>query len=224
MRNSWWASRSAPWRTCRSWTTGVTTRRRFALVDRMSQIAVDAMRSRPGQLVQAADTGRRAGRLAVGGLGTGVLAAGVAGVPAPSPQHTSALAWQVCSSKTMKLRNSSHFTSFLPTVYFADALFLRPGDDVLVEQVLGVLGRAVLAVVVDREGKLLARRCSRRHGPANCGGRGQHDAGCSGNHELLPRWSSSAPNPDPPIAARRGVCLVHHRYAQGLQARCHQQK
>src|SRR5581483_2769423 len=65
--------------------------------------------------------------LADGGLATGALGAGAvsaaagfaAGVPAPSPQHTSALAWQVCSSKTMKLRNKSHFTSFLPTVYLA---------------------------------------------------------------------------------------------------------
>ena len=59
--------------------------------------------------------------LAEGGFaaGAGVLAAGlgVAGAgAAPSPQHTVALAVHVCSSKTMKFRNSSHFTSFLPTV------------------------------------------------------------------------------------------------------------
>src|SRR5262245_19172316 len=57
--------------------------------------------------------------LADGGLAAGGLAAGDGdgGAP-PSPQHTSALAWQVCSSKTMKLRKRSHFTSFLPTVYW----------------------------------------------------------------------------------------------------------
>src|SRR5262249_58615677 len=58
--------------------------------------------------------------LAAGGLAAGGgMAAGDWGAPAPSPQHTSALAWQVCSSKTMKLRKRSHFTSFLPTVYLA---------------------------------------------------------------------------------------------------------
>src|SRR5690606_16565490 len=35
------------------------------------------------------------------------------------PQHTVAVAVQVCSSKTMRLRNSSQLTSFLPTEYFS---------------------------------------------------------------------------------------------------------
>ena len=34
----------------------------------------------------------------------------------PSPQHTYAVAVHVCSSKTMKFRNSSHFTVFGLTV------------------------------------------------------------------------------------------------------------
>src|SRR3954451_19109653 len=76
---------------------------------------LDALRSQlaqPGTCAFLAEGGR-----AAGGVGAGVLEAGVAGAPSEPPQQTIALAWQVCSSKTMKLRNSSHFTSFLPTVY-----------------------------------------------------------------------------------------------------------
>src|SRR5439155_26946974 len=97
-----------------------------------------------------------------------------------------------------------------------DALFFRPSDNVLVEQALGVFGRAVLAVVVDQEGKLLARRRSGRGG-ANGGSR-KHGARCLENHEPLPRWSSlpqCAPSTHP-IAATDGICLVHRRYAQAL--------
>src|SRR2546429_6019042 len=60
-----------------------------------------------------------------------------------------------------------------------DALFLRPSNDVLVEQALGVLGRAVLAVVVDQEGELLALRRGGRGGRAHHGG--EHCARCLGN-------------------------------------------
>jgi hypothetical protein len=51
-------------------------------------------------------------------------------------------------------------------VFFAnrvvrDVVVLRPLGNVLVEQVLGVLGGAILAIVVDRKGK---RRAARRSG------------------------------------------------------------
>src|SRR6185503_5388115 len=78
---------------------------------------LDTLRSQPSQPGICAFLAE--GGLAAGGGDGGVLDAGVAGAPSEPPQQTSALAWQVCSSKTMKLRNSSHFTSFLPTVYLA---------------------------------------------------------------------------------------------------------
>src|SRR5215510_10991967 len=58
-------------------------------------------------------TGLAAGMDLEAGAAAGVAVAG--GPPSPG-QHTSAVALQVCSSNTMKLRNNSQLTSFLPTL------------------------------------------------------------------------------------------------------------
>src|SRR5262249_38861397 len=86
---------------------------------------------RPGNLSAASRIGTRgsAGRLRAGGycaaaalgfaLGAGLgvgFAAGATAVGSAPCQHAVATALQVCSSTTIRLRNSSQVTSFLPTV------------------------------------------------------------------------------------------------------------
>ena len=76
-----------------------------------------------------------------------------------------------------------------------DALLSGPFDDVLVEQVLGVAGRAFLAVVVDEVGEPLAFRVGRRGAEADGSGNGgsQRDRRRSRAHERSPSSMSLRP-------------------------------
>src|SRR5215831_17455893 len=70
---------------------------------------------------------------------------------------------------------------------FRDALSLGPIGDVLVEQLLGVVGGPFLAIIVHRVGEPLALGGSRGRCGAGHGGTGEHRARCPSDHEPLPR-------------------------------------
>ena len=102
-------------------------------------------------------------RALAGGATAGVVDAGVAA--SPSPAHGRArLAGVLVEHDAVEEQLAGHV--LLADRVFLDALFLGPVDDVLVEQVLGVLGRAVLAVVVDQEAEPLALGGRRRRAGA----------------------------------------------------------
>src|SRR5262249_55164433 len=109
-----------------------------------------------------------------------------------------------------------------------DALPLGPIGNVLVEQLLGVVGGPFLAVVVHRVGEPLALGGGRgRHGTGH-GSTGHDSAGTGGERPCGPQDHGTPPSMPPPpthpIAARDGLCLVLDRYCRGWPACCHQQK